>query len=147
MEEKRIVLVEDQPDDELLVIRALRKHHIGNEIEVARDGAEALDLLLGQGPGNGDARALPQVVLLDLMLPKVDGFEVLRRLRAQPRTRHLPVVVLTSSDEERDLVESYRFGANSFVQKPVDFHEFSEAVRQLGLYWMLINRVPDPGGL
>jgi two-component system response regulator len=124
-----ILLVEDNRDDELLTLRALQKNNLGNEVVVARDGAEALDLLLGPE----SARMLPQLVLLDLKLPKVSGLEVLRRLRGDPRTRLLPVVILTSSKEERDLVESYLSGANSYVRKPVDFGEFVEAARQLGL--------------
>jgi CheY-like chemotaxis protein len=134
-----ILLVEDDPDDEVLTLRALRRAQVGNAVLVARDGVEALDRLLGDGAG---PREIPQVVLLDLKLPKIDGLEVLRRLRADERTRLLPVVVLTSSSEERDLVESYRLGANSYVRKPVDFGEFAEAVGRLGLYWLLVNQPP-----
>jgi CheY-like chemotaxis protein len=130
-----ILLVEDNPDDEALTRRALQRNHIKNELVVARDGQEALDYLLGGG-------RLPHLILLDLKLPKIDGLEVLRRLRAAERTRLLPVVVLTSSNEERDLVSSYSLGANSYVRKPVDFNEFTEAARQLGLYWLLLNEPP-----
>ena len=132
---KTILLVEDNPDDEELTVRALRRSRIANDIQVARDGAEALRLLF-------EGETVPQLVLLDLKLPKVDGIEVLRRLRAEDRTRLLPVVVLTSSDEERDLLASYRRGANSFVRKPVAFDDFSDAVGQLGLYWMVLNLAP-----
>lgn len=143
--EKTILLVEDNPDDELLILRELRKSNIANEIEVARDGAEALDYLFAQGEFSGrDPHDMPQVVLLDLKLPKVDGLEVLERLRGDERTRYLPVVVLTSSDEERDMIESYRLGANSYVRKPVDISQFNDAVKQLGLYWLLLNE-PPPG--
>jgi two-component system response regulator len=144
MKEKIILLVEDNPDDELLTLRALKKSNILNEVVVARDGAEALDYLFGTGVHAGrEASRMPQVVLLDLRLPKVDGLEVLQRLRADERTRLLPVVVLTSSDEEQDIVKSYSLGANSYVRKPVDFAQFSEAVRQLGLYWLLLNQSPS----
>jgi two-component system response regulator len=138
-----ILLVEDNRDDELLTVRALRKNKLSNEVLVARDGEEALALLLGDAtrPGLEPAR-FPQLVLLDLKLPKVDGLEVLRRLRADPRTRLLPIVILTSSNEERDLAEGYRLGANSYVRKPVDFNQFVEATRQLGLYWLLLNEPP-----
>ncbi|MET0287903.1 MAG: response regulator [Polyangiales bacterium] len=142
MSEKVILLVEDQPDDELLTIRALKKNNIRNEVKVVRDGAEALDYLFGRG--QYEQRTLPQVILLDLKLPKVDGLEVLRQVRADPRTRPLPVIVLTSSKEERDVVQSYNLGANSYVRKPVDFEQFSEAVRQLGLYWFVLNELPPP---
>ncbi len=138
-----ILLVEDNPDDEALTVRALRKNNIANEIVVAHDGAEAVDYLFGTGAyAGGGAGRLPQVVLLDLKLPKVDGLEVLRRIRGDARTRLIPVVVLTSSKEERDLVDSYSLGANSYVQKPVDFGEFVEAARQLGLYWLVLNQPP-----
>ena len=144
MREGTILLVEDNPDDEDLTIRALRQNRIANAVVVARDGEEALRLLLGTGPDA--APPLPEVVLLDLKLPKVDGLEVLRRLRAEPRTRLLPVVVLTSSREDRDLVEAYALGANSYVRKPVDFAQFVEAVRQLGLYWLVLNEPPPADG-
>lgn len=147
MREGTILLVEDNPDDEALTLRALRKNRIANEVVVAHDGAEALDYLFGTGAYAGrDARLPPQVVLLDLKLPKVEGLEVLRRLRADPRTRLLPVVILTSSKEDRDLVESYGRGANSYVRKPVDFGAFLEAVRQLGLYWLVLNEPPPESG-
>ena len=137
-----ILLVEDNPDDEALTLRAL--DHIKNQIVVARDGVEALDYLFGTGQHGGHkTRPLPNVVLLDLQLPKLNGFQVLKRVRADARTRVLPVVVLTSSDRERDVVESYLSGANGYVRKPVDFGEFSDAVRQLGLYWLLLNMVPS----
>lgn len=143
MRDGAILLVEDNPDDEALTIRALHKNNIVNEVVVARDGVEALDFLFGAGAeAEEKPRGLPQLVLLDLKLPRVDGLEVLRRIRSDPRTRLLPVVVLTSSREERDLVESYSLGANSYVRKPVDFVEFTEAVRQLGLYWLLLNEPP-----
>ncbi|MBW4420995.1 MAG: response regulator [Myxacorys californica WJT36-NPBG1] len=134
-----ILLVEDNPDDERLTIRALRRGNIANEILVARNGEEALNLIFG-------LEALPSVVLLDLKLPKVDGLEVLRQIRASDKTRFLPIVVLTSSSEDCDIVESYSLGANSYVRKPVGIDQFTEAVRQLGLYWILLNE-PLPGGL
>jgi two-component system response regulator len=143
MSDGAILLVEDNPDDQALTLRAFKKHNITNEVVIARDGSEALDYLFGTGRHAGrDPRLAPQLVLLDLKLPKVDGLEVLRQLRADERTRLLPVVVLTSSTEERDVVESYRLGANSYVRKPVDFTEFIEAARQLGLYWLLLNQPP-----
>jgi two-component system response regulator len=136
-----ILLVEDNPDDEALTLRALRKNHIANEVIVARDGAEALDLLLGTGPGGPNERTplQPQIVLLDLNLPKIGGLEVLRRLRADERTRFQPVVVLTSSREDEDVTESYASGANAYVRKPVEFGQFSDAVKTLGLFWLLLN--------
>lgn len=138
-----ILLVEDNPDDEALALRALEKNKIMNEVIVARDGVEALAYLFGTGAHAGrDTRVQPQVILLDLKLPKVDGLEVLRRVRAEEHTRRLPVVVLTSSNEDRDLVESYDLGANSYIRKPVDFNQFAEAVRQLHLYWMVLNEAP-----
>ncbi len=146
MREKVILLVEDNPDDEALTLRALKKNDIQNQVVVARDGAEALDYLFGtgerkeRGPG-----VTPQLVLLDLKLPRVDGLEVLRRIRADERTRLLPVVILTSSKEQRDLVEGYGRGANSYIRKPVDFGQFVEAVRQLGLYWLVLNETPLAG--
>ncbi len=143
MEEKMILLVEDNPDDEALTLRALKKNNIGNKVTVVRDGAEALDFLFCAGPYAGrDPRDLPQVILLDLKLPKVDGLEVLRRIRADKRTSLLPVVILTSSKEEQDMLEGYKSGANSYVRKPVDFNQFVEAVHQLGLYWLVLNEVP-----
>jgi two-component system response regulator len=138
-----ILLVEDNPDDEALTLRAFSKNNIRNPVVVARNGAEALDYLFSSGDYAGrDVADLPQVVLLDLKLPKVDGLEVLRQIRADERTELLPVVILTSSREEQDLVEGYRLGANSYVRKPVNFDEFVEAARQLGLYWLLLNEVP-----
>jgi DNA-binding response OmpR family regulator len=131
-----ILLVEDDPDHELLTLRALKKANVANEIRVARDGEEALEALLG----NDTIR--PQVVLLDLKLPKLDGLEVLRRIRGNEQTRLLPVVILTSSDEERDMIESYRIGVNSYIRKPVNFSDFAEATRQLGLYWLVLNECP-----
>lgn len=133
---KLILLVEDDPDHELLTIRALKKSNIANEVRVARDGEEALDLLFGPNP------IRPQVVLLDLKLPKVDGLEVLRRIREAASTLVLPVVVLTSSDEERDVVRSYQLGVNSYIRKPVNFSDFAEATRQLGMYWLVLNECP-----
>jgi CheY-like chemotaxis protein len=141
--DKIILLVEDDPDDVELTLRALRKNNITNEVELARDGAEALDYLFGTGAYSGrDTSLMPTIILLDLKLPKIDGFEVLRRLRADDRTKLLPVVILTSSKEEQDIVNGYSRGCNSYVRKPVDFAQFSEAVRQLGLYWLLLNEPP-----
>lgn len=143
MNRKTLLLVEDNPDDEALTLRALRRNNIANEIIVARDGQEALDYLFATGAFDGrDINEQPQVILLDLKLPKVDGLQVLERLRAEPETRHIPVVVLTSSNEERDIIRSYDLGANSYVRKPVDFEQFLQAARQLGLYWMVLNEVP-----
>ncbi len=143
MEQKILLLVEDNPDDEVLTLRALRKHNLANDIVVARDGQEALDYLFGEGAHSGrDTRVLPQVILLDLKLPKVDGLQVLERLRANPRTRYIPVVVLTSSSQEQDMLRSYDLGANSYVRKPVDFEQFLEAACQLGLYWLVLNEIP-----
>jgi CheY-like chemotaxis protein len=143
MNRKIILLVEDNADDEALALRAFRKNHILNEVVVARDGVEALDFLFGTGAHAGrDTTVQPSVVLLDLKLPRLDGLDVLRRLRGDPRTRHLPVVVLTTSSEDRDLVESYKLGANSYIRKPVDFGQFAESVRQLQLYWVVLNEPP-----
>ena len=145
MDRKTILLVEDNPDDVELTIRALRKSNVANDVVVARDGVEALDYLFGTGAHEGrDLSLQPQVVLLDLKLPKVDGLEVLRRVREDRRTCFIPVVILTSSDEERDMLDGYSLGANSYVRKPVDFLEFAEAVRNLGLYWLLVNRPVAP---
>jgi two-component system response regulator len=144
--EKIILLVEDNPDEVELTLRAVKKNNIMNKVVVAGDGAEALDYLFGRGVYAGrDNSTLPTVILLDLRLPKVGGLEVLRHLRADERTRLLPVVILTSSDEEKDLIESYSLGANSYVRKPVDFDQFFDAVRQLGLYWLLLNESPLRG--
>lgn len=140
---KVILLVEDNPDDEALTLRALKNNNIQNEVVVARDGVQALDYLFGTGAHAGrNTEQQPTVTLLDLKLPKVDGLEVLRRIRDDERTSALPVVVLTSSKEEQDLIASYRLGCNSYVRKPVDFDEFLQAARQLGLYWLLLNETP-----
>jgi two-component system, response regulator len=144
MNHQVILLVEDNPDDEALTIRALRKNNIMNEVVVAHDGAEALDYLFGTGQYAGrDLDQLPQVVLLDLKLPKVDGLEVLRQLRSNEATKFLPVVILTTSNEDQDRLAGYSLGANSYVRKPVDFAEFVNAVRHLGLYWLILNQ-PAP---
>ncbi len=139
-----ILLVEDNADDEALTMRALKKNNISNQIVITRDGVEALDFLFGTGPYAGHETEVPQLILLDLKLPKLDGFEVLKRLRADPRTRLIPVVILTSSKEQQDIVQGYGLGANSYVRKPVDFQQFIESVRQLGLYWLVINERPSP---
>lgn len=138
-DERQILLVEDNRDDEELAVRALRKHNVANKITIARDGAEALELLLGPG---ADTRLRPQLVLLDLNLPRLSGLDVLKRLRADERTRLLPVVVLTSSKEEEDILNSYSLGANAYVRKPVEFGRFVEAVKTLGLFWMVVNEPP-----
>lgn len=144
MEGKIILLVEDNADDEKLTLRALRKNNIGNDVVVARNGVEALDFLFGTGEYAGrDLNLMPQVILLDLKLPKLSGLEVLRRLRADDLTKLLPVVILTSSNEEQDRITGYGLGANSYVRKPVDFNQFNEAARQLGLYWLILNE-PAP---
>jgi two-component system response regulator len=138
-----LLLVEDNPSDEKLTVRAFKKSGVGNEIVVVRDGAEALDYLFGSGQHTGrDVRGLPAVVLLDLGLPRIDGHEVLRRIRADERTKLLPVVILTASKEEEDVVRSYTLGANAYVRKPVDFGEFASAAQTLGLFWLLINEGP-----
>ena len=143
MSDKTILLVEDNPDDEALTLRALQKNNILNSVTIVRDGAEALDYLFCQGAYVGrDASQQPAVTLLDLKLPKVDGLEVLKRLRADARTRLLPVVILTSSKEEQDLASGYSLGANSYIRKPVDFTQFMEAIRQVGLYWLMMNEPP-----
>ena len=148
MKDKIILLVEDNPDDELLTLRALKRSNVLNRIVVARDGVEALDYLFGRGAyASRDITILPQLILLDLKLPKLDGLEVLQQIRADPRTCLLPVVILTSSDEERDIVASYQLGANSYIRKPVDFGQFTQAVQQLGLYWLVLNQSPPLGGL
>lgn len=139
----KILLVEDNPDDEELTLRALRHHNIANDVIVARDGVEALDYLFSRGEySDKKPDDLPQVVLLDLKLPKIDGLEVLKTMRADDRTKALPVVVFTSSNEEKDIVDSYDFGANSYVRKPVDFVQFIAAVEQLGMYWLVLNQGP-----
>jgi two-component system response regulator len=140
MDRNVILLVEDNPDDEALTLRAFAKNKVANTVVVARDGVEALEYLFATGAyADRDVHNLPQIVLLDLKLPKLDGLAVLRRLRADERTQLVQVVVLTSSKEEQDLIQSYRLGANSYIRKPVDFVQFSEAIRQLGLYWLVLN--------
>ena len=142
MESKVILLVEDNQRDEALILRALKKSNIVNKVAVARDGAEALDYLFGTGKYAGrDMSIMPQLILLDLKLPKVNGLQVLQKIREEERTRRLPVVVFTSSSEEEDMIKSYDLGANSYVRKPVDFEQFLEATRQLGLYWLVLNQV------
>ena len=141
--ERFILLVEDNPDDELLTLMAFRDNKIINEIVVARDGEEALDLLFVTGKfKDRDVKRLPQLILLDLKLPKVDGLEVLQKIRSTKETRFLPVVVLTSSREETDIIKSYQLGANSYIRKPVDFEQFSQAIKQLGIYWLVLNELP-----
>jgi len=143
MKTKTILLVEDNPDDVQLTLRALKKNNIMNEIIVAQDGVEALEYLFGTGKFSGrDMSIMPQMILLDLKMPRMDGLEVLLRIRADERTKLLPVVVLTTSNEDKDRVESYKLGANSYVRKPVDFNQFAEAVNQLGLYWLVLNEGP-----
>ena len=143
MSEKYILLVEGDPDDEILTLRALKNHNIINKVVVARDGVEALDHLFCRGKyAHRDNSLLPQVVLLDLKLPKLDGLEVLGRIKSDERTKLLPVVILTSSKEENDLINSYKLGANGYVRKPINFIEFSEAIKQLGLYWLILNENP-----
>lgn len=145
MESRTILLVEDNPDDEALTLRALKKSNIKNEMVIARDGAEALEYIFATGKYAGrNSNLLPQVVLLDLKLPKVEGLEVLRRVRSDQRTKLLPIVILTSSNEDQDRIDGYGLGANSYVCKPVDFSEFVEAARQLGLYWLVLNEPPPP---
>lgn len=148
MKNKIILLVEDNPDDVKLTLRALNKSNILNEVVVANDGVRALDYLFGMGEHSGrDISVMPQVILLDLNMPKLDGLEVLQKIRTDERTKLLPVVVLTTSSEDRDRIESYKLGANSYVRKPVDFNEFAKAVNQLGLYWLLLNEAPYSGSL
>lgn len=143
MKNKTILLVEDNPDDVALTLRALKKSKIMNEVVVAQDGVEALEYLFGTGKYAGrDTKALPQVVLLDLKMPRMDGLEVLQRVRSAEQTKLLPVVVLTTSSEDRDRVESYKLGANSYIRKPVDFEQFVKAVQNLGLYWLVLNEAP-----
>ena len=143
MKEKTILLVEDNPDDEMLTLRALKKNNILNKVIVARDGAQALDLLFGTDEsGDNKLSCLPQLILLDLNLPKINGLEVLKKIRSHERTRLLPVVILTTSNEDRDRIESYKLGANSYVRKPVNFEQFSNAILQLGVYWLVLNQGP-----
>ena len=143
MADKNILLVEDNPDDEALTLRAMKKNNIANEIAVARDGAEALEYLFGTGAHAGrDLSKMPGIILLDLKLPKLDGLEVLRRLRADPRTKLIPVVILTSSKEEQDMISGYELGCNSYVRKPVDFNQFVQAAGNLGMYWLVLNEPP-----
>jgi two-component system, response regulator len=143
MENPTILLVEDNPDDEALTLRALRKNNIGNSVFVVRDGAEALDYLFCTGAyADRDPNDMPQLILLDIKLPKVDGLEVLRRIRKDQRTSLLPVVILTSSKEEQDLLEAYKGGANSYIRKPVEFTRFTESIKQLGMYWLVLNEKP-----
>ncbi|MDD4870888.1 MAG: response regulator [Kiritimatiellae bacterium] len=146
MENKIILLVEDNPDDVDLTLRAFKKNNIANSVVIKRDGAEALEYLFGtENQSPQECNPLPAIILLDIKLPKIDGIEVLKRLRANPRTKILPVIILTSSTQEQDIIDSYSFGANSYVRKPVDFDQFIEAVRQLGLYWLLLNELPPAG--
>lgn len=143
MYQKIIMLVEDNPDDEALTIRALKKNNILNEVVVAHDGVEALNYLFGEGSYEGrDMSIMPEVILLDLKLPKIDGLEVLKRIRSDSRTKLQPVVILTSSKEDKDVIDSYSLGANSYIRKPVDFDQFTEAIKQLGLYWLVVNVAP-----
>lgn len=144
MSDKIILLVEDNPDDEALTIRALKKNNILNKVAVTRDGAEALEYLFSTGRyASQNPVTLPTVILLDLKLPKIDGLEVLRHIRADNRTRFIPVVILTSSKEDQDIMNGYSLGCNSYIRKPVDFDKFTEAIRQLGLYWLLLNETPS----
>ena len=144
MSDKTILLVEDNPDDVTLTLRALKKNNLLNEVIVARDGVEALDYLFCEGNyANRAPEHLPELILLDLKLPKVDGLEVLKRIRANGRTKLLPVVILTSSNEQSDIISGYELGVNSYIRKPVDFEQFIEAVRQLGLYWLVLNQAPQ----
>jgi CheY-like chemotaxis protein len=143
IENKTILLVEDNPEDGILALRALKKNNIGKKVFVVHDGAEALDFLFCTNTyAERNPREMPQLILLDIQLPKIDGLEVLRRLRANQRTRRLPVVMLTSSNEEQDLIQSYESGANSYIRKPVDFSQFVDAIRQLGIYWLALNEAP-----
>jgi two-component system, response regulator len=138
-----VLIVEDNPDDEELIMLALQKHNLANDLHVVRDGAEALDYVFGQGQYEGrDIHATPRIILLDLKLPKVDGLQVLREIKSDERTKRIPVIVITTSREERDIVESYDLGVNSYMVKPVDFHQFTDAVKHMGFYWLLLNQPP-----
>jgi len=142
-DEIEILLVEDDPDDLELTLRALREDHVGNQVQVARDGEEALDFLFCRGPFSGrDPDCRPKIILLDLKLPKVNGLEVLEQIKRDPRTRAVPVVILTSSKQDQDLVQGYRLGVNSYIQKPVDFDQFRAAIKRLGYYWLVVNQPP-----
>lgn len=144
MKNKFILLIEDNPDDELLTIKALKDNNISNDVTVARDGEEALDFFFGTGIYEGrDLTVMPQLTLLDIKLPKMDGLEVLQQIRANKITKLLPVVMLTSSKEEQDLIHSYELGANSYIRKPVDFDQFTKAIQHLGLYWLVLNELPN----
>jgi two-component system, response regulator len=146
MEQRIILLVEDNPDDVALTLRAMKKSNIANQVVIAEDGVEALDYLFGKGRYEGRERPpLPVIILLDLKLPRMEGLEVLKRIRADERTRLLPTVILTSSKEEQDLVNGYRLGANSYIRKPVDFNQFAETISHLGLYWLVLNEPPPVG--
>ena len=143
MKEKHILLVEDDPDDVKLTLKALQKSRVANTVEVVWDGVEAIDYLFATGKFAGrDRSVMPQLILLDLKMPKMDGLEVLRRIRSDERTKLLPVVILTTSTEDRDRIESYKLGANSYIRKPVDFQQFADAVQHLGLYWLVLNEAP-----
>lgn len=143
MSNRHILLVEDNPDDVKLTLKALERERIANSVEIATDGVEAIEYLFATGKFAGrDTSIMPQVVLLDLKMPRMDGLEVLQRIRSEEKTKLLPVVILTTSNEDRDRIESYKLGANSYIRKPVDFRQFAEAVRQLGLYWLVINEAP-----
>ncbi|MGA3115126.1 MAG: response regulator [Syntrophobacteraceae bacterium] len=140
---KHILLVEDNPDDVKLTLKALERERIANDLQIATDGVEAIDYLFAKGKFAGrDASIMPQVILLDLKMPRMDGLEVLKRIRSDEKTKLLPVVILTTSNEDKDRIESYKLGANSYIRKPVDFKQFAEAVKQLGLYWLVINEAP-----
>ena len=146
MSKKIILLVEDNPDDEVLTLRAFKKNNIINEVVVARDGVEALEYLFCEGSyAERDTSVAPEIILLDLKLPKIDGLEVLKRIRADDRTKLIPVVILTSSREEQDIINGYGLGANSYIRKPVDFAQFTDAIRQMGMYWLVLNELPPKG--
>lgn len=140
---RKTLLIEDSQDNELLIIRSLKKAHVMNDVDVVRDGVEALEYLFGLGRYEGRAVAQPAITLLDLKLPKIGGLEVLKQIRDNPLTKHYPIVILTSSNEEKDIIKSYDLGANSYIQKPIDFTEFSAAVTEIGVYWLLLNKQPE----